>query len=77
VYKDYGSLVNLGRYSTVGNLMGSILGGSMFIEGLIAKMMYLSLYQMHLFALHGFASTLFRFLGKLVSQRTETRVKLH
>jgi NADH dehydrogenase len=77
VYKDYGSLVNLGRYSTVGNLMGSILGGSMFIEGLIAKMMYLSLYQMHLVALHGFASTLFRFLGKLVSQRTETRVKLH
>jgi NADH dehydrogenase len=77
VYKDYGSLVNLGRYSTVGNLMGSILGGSMFIEGLIAKMMYLSLYQMHLVALHGFSSTLFRFLGKLVSQRTETRVKLH
>ena len=61
VYKDYGSLVNLGRYSTVGNLMGSILGGSMFIEGLIAKLMYLSLYQMHLVALHGFASTLFRF----------------
>ena len=27
VYKDYGSLVNLGRYSTVGNLMGSLLGG--------------------------------------------------
>ena len=77
VYKDYGSLVNLGRYSTVGNLMGSILGGSMFIEGLIAKLMYLSLYQMHLVALHGFASTLFRFLGKLFSQRTETRVKLH
>ena len=77
VYKDYGSLVNLGRYSTVGNLMGSILGGSMFIEGMIAKLMYLSLYQMHLVALHGFASTLFRFLGKLFSQRTETSVKLH
>jgi NADH dehydrogenase len=77
IYKDYGSLVNLGRYSTVGNLMGSILGGTMFIEGLLAKIMYLSLYQMHLLALHGFASTLFRFLGKLFSQRTETRVKLH
>ena len=43
VYKDYGSLVNLGRYSTVGNLMGSLLGGSMFVEGLIARLMYLSL----------------------------------
>ncbi len=35
VYKDYGSLVNLGKYSTVGNLMGSLLGGTMFIEGLL------------------------------------------
>ena len=77
VYKDYGSLVNLGRYSTVGNLMGSLLGGSMFIEGLIARLMYLMLYQMHLSALHGIVSVVFRLLGKIISRRTEARVKLH
>ncbi|MEK9686694.1 MAG: NAD(P)/FAD-dependent oxidoreductase [Methylophilaceae bacterium] len=77
VYKDYGSLVNLGRYSTVGNLMGSLLGGSMFIEGLIARLMYLMLYQMHLSALHGVVSVVFRLLGKIISRRTEARVKLH
>ena len=77
VYKDYGSLVNLGRYSTVGNLMGSLLGGSMFIEGLIARLMYLMLYQMHLTALHGVVSVVFRLLGKIISRRTEARVKLH
>ena len=76
-YKDYGSLVNLGRYSTVGNLMGSLLGGSMFIEGLIARLMYLMLYQMHLSALHGVVSVVFRLLGKIISRRTEARVKLH
>jgi NADH dehydrogenase len=76
-YKDYGSLVNLGRYSTVGNLMGSLLGGSMFIEGLIARLMYLMLYQMHLSALHGYLSVVFRLLAKLISRRTEARVKLH
>ena len=77
VYKDYGSLVNLGRYSTVGNLMGSLLGGSMFVEGLNARLMYLMLYQMHLSALHGVVSVIFRLLGKIISRRTEARVKLH
>ncbi len=33
VYRDFGSLVSLGKYSTVGNLMGFIVGRSMFIEG--------------------------------------------
>ena len=34
VYRDFGSLVSLGKYSTVGSLMGFIVGRSMFIEGL-------------------------------------------
>jgi len=55
-YKDYGSLVNLGKYSTVGSLMGAISGGSMYIQGLFARVMYRSLYKMHLMALHGVGS---------------------
>ena len=77
IYQDYGSLVNLGRYSTVGNLMGSLMGGSMFIEGIIARFMYLMLYQMHLMALHGVVNVVFRLLAKVITRRTETRVKLH
>ena len=77
IYKDYGSLVNLGRYSTVGNLMGSLMGGSMFIEGIIARFMYLMLYQIHLMVLHGVVNIVFRLLAKLITRRTETRVKLH
>lgn len=76
-YRDYGSLVNLGRYSTVGSLMGAISGGSMYIEGLIARVMYRSLYQMHLVALHGFFSVFLQSIGRLISRRTEPQVKLH
>lgn len=76
-YRDYGSLVNLGRYSTVGSLMGAISGGSMYIEGLIARAMYRSLYQMHLVALHGFFSVFLQSIGRLISRRTEPQVKLH
>jgi NADH dehydrogenase len=57
--------------------MGSLMGGSMFIEGIIARLMYLMLYQMHLMALHGIMNVIFRLLAKLITRRTETRVKLH
>ena len=76
-YRDYGSLVNLGRYSTIGSLMGAISGGSMYIEGMFARIMYRSLYQMHLMALHGIVSTFFQYLSRLIAQRNEAKVKLH
>jgi len=76
-YRDFGSLVSLGEYSTVGSLMGALLGGSIFIEGLFARLVYISLYNQHLYALHGFAKTMFDTLARLITRRTEPRVKLH
>jgi NADH dehydrogenase len=76
-YRDFGSLVSLGQYSTVGSLMGALFGGTMFVEGLFARLMYVSLYRMHLYALHGFAKVFFDSLAKLITRRTEPRVKLH
>jgi NADH dehydrogenase len=77
VYRDFGSLVSLGKYSTVGSLMGFLVGKSMFIEGYFARIMYRSLYKMHQTALHGSAPTLWRTVAGLVSQRAEPGVKLH
>ena len=76
-YRDYGSLVNLGSYTTVGNLMGALSGGSLFIEGMFARLMYQSLYKMHLMALHGFWSTALQTLARTITRRTESQVKLH
>jgi len=76
-YRDFGSLVSLGEYSTVGSLMGALVGGSLFIEGLFARFMYVSLYRMHLYALHGFAKVFFDTLARMIARRTEPRVKLH
>jgi NADH dehydrogenase len=77
VYRDFGSLVSLGEYSTVGSLMGKLIGGALFVEGIFARLMYISLYRMHLYALHGFAKVAFDILGRLFVKRTEPRVKLH
>ncbi len=76
-YRDFGSLVSLGEYSTVGNMMGGLIGGSLMIEGLFARLMYVSLYKMHELALHGFVKVTLDTLARLLVRRTEPHVKLH
>jgi len=76
-YRDFGSLVSLGQFSTVGNMMGGLIGDSLMIEGVFAKMMYLSLYKMHELALHGWTKVALDTLARLILRRTEPHVKLH
>jgi NADH:ubiquinone reductase (H+-translocating) len=76
-YRDFGSLVSLGEYSTVGSLMGKLVGASFFIEGYFARLMYVSLYKMHEYALHGFVKVALDTLVRLINRRTEPQVKLH
>lgn len=74
-YRDLGSLVSLGKYSTVGNLMGSLIGRSFFVEGYFARLMYRSLYKMHEAALHGSGRTILGLFAR--SSRPAPTVKLH
>jgi NADH:ubiquinone reductase (H+-translocating) len=80
-YRDFGSLVSLGKFSTVGNMMGGLFGsfggGSLMIEGFMARVMYVSLYKMHEVALHGFSKVGLDTLARLITRRTEPHVKLH
>ena len=76
-YRDFGSLISLGKFSTVGSLMGGITRGSVMIEGFFAKIMYLSLYKMHEFALHGFTKVFLDTLARIITRRTEPHIKLH
>jgi NADH dehydrogenase len=72
-YRDFGSLVTLGRHETVGSFMGMVGTRNLFIEGLIARLMYLSLYKMHEKALHGITRALLGSFGR----RPGPAVKLH
>jgi len=75
-YRDFGSLVSLGKHSTVGNLMG-LFGRGFFIEGLLAGLMYRSLRMLHERALHGTPRALLGSLARSLSRRTGPPVKLH
>jgi NADH dehydrogenase len=76
-YRDFGSLVSLGEYSTVGTLMGFISGKSLRVEGWFARLMYLSLYKLHLLALHGVLGVMLDAVARFLKRGTEPQVKLH
>src|SRR5262249_14104884 len=76
-YRGFLSLVALGEYSAVGSLMGRLIGRNLFIEGLIARLMYKSLYKLHQLALHGVTKVSLDTLVRLITRRTEPHVKLH
>ncbi len=77
VYRDFGSLVSVGRVGAIGNLMNLALKGNLFIEGMLARWMYRSLYKMHERALHGTVKTALDTLARGLSRHAEPKVKLH
>jgi NADH dehydrogenase len=77
VYRDHGSLVSLSHFSTVGSLMGNLVGGRMAVEGRLARFVYLSLYRMHLIAIHGWFKGVALILVGHVNQIVRPRLKLH
>ena len=76
-FRDFGSLVSLGELSAVGSLMGRLIGGSLLIQGLIARWMYASLYKLHQVAILGYVGVVLDTIGRFLRRRTEPRVKLH
>jgi NADH dehydrogenase len=77
IYRDHGSLVSLSRYSTVGSLMGNLIGGRMAVEGRLARFVYRSLYRLHLLAIHGrFEGSIMLLVGR-VNAVVRPRLKVH
>ena len=63
--------------SAVGSLMGRLIGGSLLVQGLIARWMYVSLYKMHQVSIHGVLPVVLDSLSRMLRERLEPRVKLH
>jgi NADH:ubiquinone reductase (H+-translocating) len=76
-YRDFGSLVSLGKFGTVGNMMGGLSGRNVMVEGAFARLMYLSLYKKHELTLHGPMKVALATLSRRFARRTRPLVKLH
>ncbi|HEY8609531.1 MAG TPA: NAD(P)/FAD-dependent oxidoreductase [Noviherbaspirillum sp.] len=76
-YRDRGSLVSLGNYSTVGSLMGAIARGSVFVEGQLAKWMYWWLHKHHQIVVNGWFRTWLGTWAETINWARNPRIKLH
>jgi NADH:quinone reductase (non-electrogenic) len=76
-YRDHGSLISLGRAGAVGSLMGFVRGKGFRIQGMVASVMYWSLYRSHRMALYGFWKTALDTVTGWLQRHTYPRVKLH
>lgn len=76
-YKDFGSLVSIGHRHAVGDLAPAAGRRSLFVAGLIAKVMYASLHFAHQRAVLGLLPALTLRLGLALQRRVSGRMKLH
>jgi NADH:ubiquinone reductase (H+-translocating) len=76
-YRDFGSLVSLGKWSTIGNLMGFLSGRGIFVEGLFARTMYQSLRLMDDQALGGTRRAVLAQIARTLARQIDPPVKLH
>lgn len=76
-YRDYGSLVSLGRYQSVGQLMSGLSGAKLGMRGWIAWLMYRWLYQSHQIVLHGVWQAMLNVLAQMMTNTGRPRTKLH
>lgn len=71
-FSDKGSLISLSNQNTVGSLMGNIN-----VQGVLARLMYVSLYRLHQVALHGVFKTGVLMSKDLLSRSSGPALKLH
>lgn len=60
----------------VGSLMGNLFG-TVMVEGLLARLTYLSLYRKHQLALHGLRWVIMSVVARLFMRGTQPELKLH
>ncbi len=76
-YRDLGSLISLSHFSAVGHLKGGSINRGVTIKGWVAKLLYNSLYRLHLSALHGVIPMILNTVAQWLTRSIRPRIKLH
>jgi NADH:ubiquinone reductase (H+-translocating) len=76
-YRDQGSLVALGDHDGAGALRLSVFGRRLYVEGLVARFMYMMLHLNHHRSILGVRRTAVLALARLMHRRVTGRLKLH
>lgn len=75
-FRNHGALISLASYDSIGYL-STVLGRNMFIEGWLARHMYISVYRLHQAKLFGWPRTLLLLLAGRFNRLVRPNLKLH
>lgn len=76
-YKDYGYLISLSSFKTIGVINKFIIIKEIILKGKIIKLIYLSLYKIHLINIHGFIKTILIILSNIINKIIKPKIKLY
>lgn len=71
-FSEKGALVSLSEHKAVGELLGHVN-----VQGALAKMMYVSLYRLHLATIHGYTYTGALTIKDILTKNFGPKIKLH
>jgi NADH dehydrogenase len=74
-YRDYGALVSLGPFGTVGILLRAIGSRHVRVSGAVARLMYMWSYQRYVMFNLGTVRTLGQMLARWMLSKTATPIK--
>ncbi|WP_319381646.1 NAD(P)/FAD-dependent oxidoreductase [Thiomicrorhabdus sp.] len=76
-YRDHGTLVSLGPFKTLGQLLNQMVKRKWQVEGKLAYWIYVSLYRQHQLALYGRRKFFWIWLSSLLEKRIKPKLKLY
>lgn len=76
-YKDYGYLISLSSFKTIGIFHKILFLKEIILNGKIAELIYISLYKIHLINIHGFIKTILIILTNIINKKIKPKLKLY
>lgn len=76
-YKDYGYLISLSSFKTIGIFNKILFLKEIILNGIITKLIYFSLYKIHLISMHGFIKTILITITNIINKKIKPKIKLY
>lgn len=75
-YKDHGFLISLSKFATIGQINKFLFLKKIKISGKLAKIIYLSLYKIHLIKIYGFFKTIILTFISIFNKKIRMKTKI-
>ncbi|WGS66249.1 NAD(P)/FAD-dependent oxidoreductase [Enterobacteriaceae bacterium ET-AT1-13] len=75
-YIDYGTLISLSEFNTIGYLVLNIINKKIIIKGKLARFLYITLYKMHQIKIQGYNKTFLFLIVNIINKFIRPKIKI-